>query len=191
MRRGGGGGGVRKEGCLGHKPNPHKKMTEPQQRWIELSQKVGYEGAALIVQNTKQELMFMVSNDSQGNLRAEMPGGKPEEEDQGDSLTTALREMKEETGLQFTKDDILSSVKMETVGGTTGVKSVQFLTKPLEVTQKPNCPKGFYVRWSKVYFDRLANKWTIDDGVPIRRFNTFFLFQNKDVLDEFIVRKVD
>ncbi len=180
---------TRKRGVVFSHNLTRRMSKDPQQRWIELSKKVGYEGAALIVQNTKKELLFMLSNDSKGNLQAEMPGGKPEEEDQADPLVTALREMKEETGLVFTKGDVLESVKMETVGGTTGVKSVQFLTNPMDFP--PKVDRGVYIKWSKVYYDKAENKWTIDDGVPVRKFNTFFLFQNKGVLDDFIVNRVD
>jgi len=154
------------------------------QAWIALSNEVGYEGAGVIMVNDKQEIFFLVSGDKDGSDQVEIGGGKVEISDNGNSKATALRELKEETGIVLTEDDLVT--KLSTTGGTTGMPSIQYVTRP--VNGDEICPvleKRFYgTVWSKVMFSE-TNGWTIQGGTPIRKFNRFFFEQNKDALKDY------
>ena len=154
--------------------------------WEPISKEFGYEGAAAILCNANHEILFLLS-EKDGNLQAEMPGGKPERMDGGDPKQTAIREMREETGIELTVED-LSDVQLKTIGGTTGCPSIQFLTKPMDV--HPTKLESKFVRsvWSKIYHPS-PKEWYVESKIPIRKFNTFFLTQNEVELKAFIAEQ--
>lgn len=148
--------------------------------WEEISAQVGYEGAAAIVVNSRGEVLFLLSK-KDGKLQAEIAGGKPEPEDGGESCRTAIRELQEEAGVELTVGDFVD--QFTTKGGLTGFPSIQHLTRPLDdLVVKPREKFEDYV------FSKITNKegkWYAGD-IPIRKFNGFFLDQNKERLADYI-----
>lgn len=166
--------------------NNKDKMEE----WVERSKKWGYEGAAAVVTNDKNEIMFLISTNKDGKQQAEIPGGKPEEVDNANPFATAIREVKEECGLDLTEDMFDTKSMLFTTGGTTGVRSIQLVTFPLPSdVHKPTKREKFDdIVWGRIH--RSEDKvWTVrsnDSIIPIRKFNTFFFEQNKDKLGRFM-----
>lgn len=162
--------------------------------WISLAKEFGYEGAAAIVCNKNDEILFLLS-EKDGKMQAEMAGGKVEKVDNGNPRLTALRELREETGIDLNLDD-LTQIEMKTTGGTTGMPSIQFLTKPLDSDSDSDNIKATKLEskfigtvWSKVYHPS-EKEWFIKDKIPIRRFNTFFLDQNKSALSVYCLETI-
>jgi 8-oxo-dGTP pyrophosphatase MutT (NUDIX family) len=158
--------------------------------WIELSKRVFYEGAAAVLCNEKDELMFIISLDKQNQLQAELPGGKVEEQDNGDPIATAIREMEEETGIVLQRNDLIKP-GMITLGGTTGTPAYHFLTRPLYNVMPTKLEDKFLgTIWSKLYCQN--GKWfTVVNDYPVRKFNTYFLDQNKDSMTRYITHQKD
>ncbi len=95
--------------CTKFGPNrPH--MTE--EEWIEFDKtryKTWYEGAGMIIFNKKRTRVLLVKDAVKGIWS--FPKGVPEKEDGEVPLTTAIRETKEETGLEYNIDYILDSLE--------------------------------------------------------------------------------
>ena len=150
--------------------------------WMMLAEKHKYEGAGVLV-NFEDKLLFLVNKKGQ----AEFPGGKIEAADNGSKHATALRELREETGMVLNATDLYHCFKTE--GGTSGFPSYQFVTRRLKWPEFRTHLEGSHFEGatlSKIYFVD-NNKWMIKDGpngkfIPIRKFNTFFIEQNKEGL---------
>lgn len=156
---------------------------DAEQNWISLAREFGYEGAAVVVCNSSDKILFLLS-EKDGKPQAEIAGGKVERIDQGNPRLTAIRELKEEAGIELSLDD-LTLVEMKTTGGTTGMPSMQYLTKPMDDAIQPIKMESKFTgtAWSKVYHPS-PKEWFIEGKIPIRKFNTFFLSQNEAVLGE-------
>ncbi len=159
------------------------------EEWKALSIEYGYEGAAAIIRNSKDELLFLLSKGKDGALQAEIPGGKPERLDEGDAMQTAIREIE---GAEKPKPkDFGAEVAMETTGGTTGKPSLQYITEPkddaLDLATKL---ESKYIRavWSKIYNPSAGKFYVLVDGesIPIRKFNTYFIVQNMERMKYFV-----
>lgn len=148
--------------------------------WEELSRHWGYEGAAAVIVNCREQILML------GDGKAfQIPGGKPEAVDKGDPIATVIREVKEECGLELRPVHFVNST--ETTGGSTGIPSKQFITFPLDGLQPKPLEKFTEVAW--VRLSRKDGKWVALDGdrvVPIRGFNQYFLNQNPDFIKRFV-----
>jgi hypothetical protein len=190
------------------------KLTTEQ--WIALSKKLGYEGSAIVVKDKEtSEVLFNVSvNKKTGEKEAESQGGKPDNESETDPRDAAVRELDEEAGIQADKNNL--TTHMTTTGGTTGTPSHQYILPVDKSKVHPKLKEKFILqvwshafyhtvqkKWFVKYVDRswkewvmyllgFQNKYNVVQRFPIRRFNTFFLEQNKEVLiNEGIVKETD
>ena len=107
----------------GHTDLKKNTMVE---EWTRVSILKGYQGCGVIpFLDTEDGLRFVLGINKDG--KAEYPGGKIEEIDTG-PISTALRELKEETGLVLSEDR-LSNEPFRIDGGTTGYPAYVFTTK--------------------------------------------------------------
>lgn len=150
--------------------------------WIARAQKHGYEGAALLLTKNGEMLFLLSAKD--GKQQAEVAGGKIEDEDNGDPLLTAIRELREEVSIQITPEEAACATKLTTTGGTTGQPAYQFL---LECPGKEDpVPQekftGFL--WSKI--KKAGSDYVTEKGdIPIRKFNRYFIDQNAEALSAY------
>ncbi len=137
--------------------------------------------------NHKAELLFLIS-EKEGKLQAEMPGGKPEPQDLGNSKATALRELEEETGIKLDEYDLAQYAK--TTGGATGFPSIQYFSVPRHpdsLTIKPR-EKFTHHAWSKI--EKVEGHWHMtfkDQLVPVRKFNHIVISAHESMFYPFIV----
>ncbi len=175
-------------------PKPSKE--ELKQKWMDLSKKVGYEGSALLVQSLQHRLLFLLS-EKDGRKQAEICGGKPEEQDRGIAQRTALRELEEEAGVILWLNDIRDAPPLKTTGGTTGMHSLQYVSKQLLSEELVVQPKEHFTgyAWSYVYRgdETCESKWYIkmdQTFVPLRKFNHYVFDQHEKELEIFIAEEV-
>lgn len=159
-------------------------MTSKEEQLL-LAKEFGYEGAGVILTNSLDEILFIVS-EKDGKLQAEIGGGKPEREDDGSSLKTALRELREETGIELKDTDLIQ--ELQTTGGNSGFPSIQYLTKPLDHVQVQPREQFMDAVWSKIHHPS-PKEWYIRDPkgqvIPIRKFNSFFFAQHESKLKSY------
>lgn len=165
-----------------HRPEVPPPTLTPEEEWKANAKEFGYEGAAIAVINTDGLFAFLQTKNKDGNPQCELPGGKVEKADGGDSVTTALREFEEETGIQLTRGDVKLDSRMETTGGTTGFPSIQYVSKPQPDSLIEGNENMF---WSALYKYEQNNEWYARfEGAPteVRKFNTYFINQHVEDL---------
>jgi 8-oxo-dGTP pyrophosphatase MutT (NUDIX family) len=178
----------------------YPKKVEDKKTWRELAEIFKYEGASIMVQNENEELLFMTSRKEDGTLQAEIPGGKPEMKDREKTLfnsmvRTALRELKEETDLTLTCDDIDLTMILQILGGKSKQPAYSMMTKKLPSSIISNVKlesKFMKPIWSKVYRTRETNDWFTRDGeqiIPLRKYNIFVFEQNCPRLANVIINE--
>jgi 8-oxo-dGTP pyrophosphatase MutT (NUDIX family) len=144
----------------------------------------GYEGAQLLLVNHRYELLFLLStNKKTGAPEAEVAGGKPELCDEG-PIYTAIRELKEEAGVEIADGVVRVARTLKTTGGNTGLPSIQMVTRPILEDCIKVTPREKFTGycWSRVMYVESEKKWCLanEERTPIRKFNTFFLQQHMD-----------
>jgi hypothetical protein len=146
----------------------------------------GYESSGVVVCNTEREILFSIESGNK-TFQACISGGGPWELDEGIQKRTALRNLKNQFGLDMTEDDL--RVRMETLGGARGYPAYHFLTKRFYKDQI-KCG-GLMFTWSQLYENR-THGWVVkynDKFIPLRNDDVPFVFQNTVTLDPFIVQE--
>jgi len=141
-----------------------------------------------LIVNHHKELFFVLTRkekDGKIEMWAELPGGKTAWMDFWMSKWTAIREMKEETGINLTGSNL--KTKLITTGGPkTGMPSIQWLTEPMMEQYLNGNGESKFVEcvYSKIHFiDGKYYVWMGGGGdvyVQIRKYNTFIFEQHKE-----------
>jgi len=152
-----------------------------------------------LIVNHHKELFFVLTRkekDGKIEMWAELPGGKTAWKDFWMSKWTAIREMKEETGINLTGSNL--KTKLITTGGPkTGMPSIQWLTEPMMEQYLNGNGESKFVEcvYSKIHF--IDGKYYVLIGVnagvnavgivreidvyaQIRKYNTFIFEQHKE-----------